>query len=194
MKNSFFKQKNIFMICILLCSGFSFWPQSTTNSINSDATSTKQLPNGYRSIFLGMDIDETKKTLKNDSFFGYRGQRDVSLLPSENKSLIETEGSAFLDHSWFQFYNEKLYIITLNFNTTKLDYHAIFTTMVEKYGEPNSLSPEKTTWENKSIKISLEQPCSVKYFDMEIFNSLLDASTVKKANTEIIRQNLLDEF
>jgi len=154
----------------------------------------KSLPDGYRNIHLGMSLEDTKEALTNDSFFGYRGNRDVSLLPSENKSLIETVGSTWLNHSWFQFYKEKLYTITLNFNPDELDYHSLFTTLSKKYGDPNTLSPEKTIWQNESIQLVLEQPCSIKYIDLQVFNSLIDESTTQKSALEIVRQNLLDEL
>jgi hypothetical protein len=156
--------------------------------------SKQPLPDGYRDIHLGMTLDDTKKSLINDSLFGYRGDRDVSLLPSENKSLIETIGSKWLNHSWFQFYKEKLYTITINFNSNELDYNSLFTTLSKKYGDPVSLSPEKTIWENDSIQLVLEQPCSIKYIDLKVFNSLLEQSTIEKSALEIVRQNLLDEL
>ena len=81
----------------------------------------KDIPNGYKTVKLGMSLEETKDELLRDTDFGYRGDRDVSLLPSANKNLIETDsstglGSNFLERCWFQFYNDKLYIITININ------------------------------------------------------------------------------
>ncbi|HZK20257.1 MAG TPA: hypothetical protein VFC68_05990 [Treponemataceae bacterium] len=141
-----------------------------------------------------MTLENTKEALKQDSFFGYRGERDVSLLPSDNKSLIETIGNSWLDYSWFQFYNEKLYTITLNFNPEKIDYYSLFTTLCEKYDNPNSLSPDKTIWENENIRLVLEHPCSIKYIDLIVFNSLLEKNIVDKSAIEILRENVLDSF
>ena len=59
------------------------------------AENPKTLPQGYRSIKLGMSVEETKKALKADSLFGYRGERDVSLLPGENRMLIETSSDGY---------------------------------------------------------------------------------------------------
>ena len=53
----------------------------------------EDLPNGYKNIKLGMSLQETKDELVKNSEFGYRGERDVSLLPSANKELIETDSS-----------------------------------------------------------------------------------------------------
>ena len=43
------------------------------------------LPNGYAGIKLGMSMDAVKEALQKDGQFGYRGERDVSLLPGENR-------------------------------------------------------------------------------------------------------------
>jgi len=71
------------------------------------------LPAEYRSIRLGMGIDAVKEALKQDAVFGYRGERDVSLLPTENRSLIESAGSYFISRSWFQFYKDNLYTVEI---------------------------------------------------------------------------------
>ena len=52
------------------------------------------LPRGYGGIELGMTLDEVKEKLKKNSEFGYHGDRDVSLLPGENRVLIETDTAA----------------------------------------------------------------------------------------------------
>ena len=81
------------------------------------------LPTEYRSIRLGMDIDAVKEALKQDAVFGYRGERDVSLLPTENRSLIESAGSYFISRSWFQFYKDNLYTMIFKLNTDTVDYY-----------------------------------------------------------------------
>ena len=86
------------------------------------------LPDGYGDVHLGMSLKEAKEQLLKNSDFGYSGDRDVSLLPGDAKILIETNatggrGSSFLTQCWFQFYNEQLYIITININTAKVDYY-----------------------------------------------------------------------
>ena len=56
------------------------------------ASDKPSVPNAYRTLSLGMDIDSVKNELLADPLYGYRGERDVSLLPGENRSLIETAG------------------------------------------------------------------------------------------------------
>ena len=53
------------------------------------------LPGGYGSVVLGMSVDSAKNALKEDPAYGYRGDRDVSLLPGEDRVLISTAGVLF---------------------------------------------------------------------------------------------------
>ena len=157
------------------------------------------LPDGYGDVHLGMSLDETKQQLLKNSDFGYSGDRDVSLLPDDARILIETNaadgrGSPFLTQCWFQFYNEQLYIITININTEKVDYYSMFTTLCNKYGEPESLDPQKAVWKTDAITMQLERPLSVKYIDNETFDMLKTASTIEKSYEEKNKQAFLDEF
>ncbi len=157
------------------------------------------LPDGYGNVHLGMSLKEAKEQLLRNSDFGYSGDRDVSLLPGDAKILIETNasggrGSPFLTNCWFQFYNEQLYIITININTAKVDYYTMFTTLCNKYGDPVSLDPQKAVWKNSQITMQLEKPLSVKYIDNETFDMLKNAATVEKSYEERNTQSFLDEF
>ena len=159
----------------------------------------QDLPDGYGNVHLGMSLDEAKQELLKNPDFGYSGDRDVSLLPGDARILIETNasggrGSPFLTQCWFQFYNEQLYIITININPQKTDYYSMFTTLCNKYGQPQELDPQKAVWKNDTITMQLEKPLSVKYIDNETFDMLKTASTVEKSFEEKNAQSFLDEF
>lgn len=157
------------------------------------------LPHGYQNIQLGMDFDQAKEELLKNSDFGYHGDRDVSLIPGNNQKLIETDadrglGLNFLSQCWFQFYNDELYIITININPEKMDYYSMFTNLCSKYGNPTKLDPIKSTWENDEIIMILEKPLSIKYIQKSTYNDLLNYSNVEKSAVEITKQMFLDEF
>jgi len=152
------------------------------------------LPTEYRSIRLGMDIDAVKEALKQDAVFGYRGERDVSLLPTENRSLIESAGSYFISRSWFQFYKDNLYTMIFKLNTDTVDYYSIYSKFCEKYGEPASINPQRAVWEDEHTRIVIERPLIVKYIDLTVFNELISQSTTEKAAAETNRQNFIDGF
>ena len=156
------------------------------------------LPNGYSSAKLGMDIDSLKEALKNDHQFGYRGDRDVSLSPSDGQFLIETDGSqfgfSFLERCWFQFAQDKLYIITLNLDRNKVDHYSVFSKLCEKYGNPDEISPKKSVWRDDNVVLSLEKPLTLKYVDAKVFDSKKDSSNVEKTTAEKARDDFLDSL
>lgn len=161
--------------------------------------SAKDLPTGYRNISLGMTLEETKEALIKDSSFGYHGDRDVSLIPGSNKTLIETDskaghGSTFLERCWFQFFDDSLYIITINVNQEKMDYYSIFTTLTSKYGEPTSFNPNSALWENDDYSLSLEKPLILKYIDKNVFNNTQNYSNIDISPEEKTREMFLDEL
>lgn len=165
----------------------------------SENTYEKILPRGYHKIELGMSLEDTKTALLKDSTFGYHGDRDVSLIPGTNRILIETDseyghGSDFLSRCWFQFTQDQLYTITININQNKMDYYSMFTTLTKKYGEPDSLNPQKAVWKNEQTTLSLEKPLTIKYIDNELFDSTQNYSNLPKTGTEITRKMFLDEF
>ena len=160
---------------------------------------SEDLPRGYKNITLGMSLVETKENLIKDSDFGYHGDRDVSLLPGENRMLIETDaerglGSNFLTRCWFQFANDQLYIITINMNRSRIDYYSIFTTLKEKYGEPDTITPQAATWKSNEITMSLEKPLTLKYIDNEVFKSLQTSSNIAPAGSEVTQKMFLDKL
>ena len=156
------------------------------------------LPSGYSSAKLGMSIDSLKDALKNDHQFGYRGDRDVSLSPSDGQYIVETDGSqfgfSFLGRCWFQFSEDKLYIITLNLDKSKIDHYSVFSKLCEKYGNPSELSPQKSVWRDGSVIMSLEKPLTLKYVDAKAFDSKKDSSNVQKTTAENARDEFLDSL
>lgn len=157
----------------------------------------KPVPDGYGGIQLGMTVEQVKKALEDNTDFGYHGDRDVSLLPGENRVLIETDattyaGYSFLERCWFQFYNDKLYIITINVNKEKMDHYSIFDSLCKKYGNPDSVSPEKSVWQGKSVTMSLERPLTLKYVDQKTFESLQNKSQVGPNGKEMTRDMFLE--
>ena len=153
------------------------------------------LPFGYGSIKLGMSVDEVKSELKKNSDFGYRGDRDVTLSPKTKQVLIETDASrnpySFFTRCWFQFVDEKLFSITLNLNSKKIDHFSIFSTLSEKYGNPTTISPQRSSWEDSSVIMALEKPLTLKYIDAKAFKNIQDGSSVQKTVEEKAAEDFL---
>ena len=176
------QKKYLFVLFFL--SGFLLFSQSANIS----------LPLGFSTVKLGMSLEDVKIALLKDPDFGYRGDRDVSLLPGENRHLIETKGADFLGNCWFQFHEEALYIISINVNPDFMDYYSIFNTLCKKYGNPKYLDPEKATWEDESVILSLEKPLCLKYTDAKVNNQILEQSEAQQATIEYLREGFLDSL
>ena len=157
----------------------------------------ESLPQGYGGVTIGMSVDDVKQALKNNPDFGYRGDKDVSLLPGENRVLIETDTLrynpySFFSRCYFQFYEDKLYIITLEVNKKKMDYHSVFVKLSEKYGNPSYLNPDKSEWSDESVIVDLEKPLTLKYTDKAVYDSIINDIQVEKSNTEKSKSQFLD--
>ncbi len=154
------------------------------------------LPSGVGKVRLGMDVEGVKSALKSDGQFGYRGDRDVSISPQDKETVIETDPTmspafSFFERCWFQFSNGNLSVMTLKLNSDKIDHYSIFSTLCEKYGAPNELSPKKSVWKNDSVILSLEKPLTLRYVDAKAFNDKKDSSRVEKTTSEKARDEFL---
>lgn len=163
------------------------------------AYSKDSLPKGFKNIKFGMTIEQVKAELKKDKSYGFRGDRDVSLLPGENRILIETDTSktapySILDRCMFQFYEDRLYTIIINMKRSKMDHYSIYTKLTEKYGDPDSLNPEKSEWKDQGTIMSLERPLTLKYTDRTVFEELQSKAMVRKTAEEESKQEFLDSL
>ncbi|HKL86338.1 MAG TPA: hypothetical protein VJ861_08415 [Treponemataceae bacterium] len=185
--------KRLFIVSVILFS-FNISFALTEDSGVLESLSSSTYPQSYRGISLGMDIETVKQQLLADSLFGYRGDRDLSLLSGENRSLIETVGYSFIRRSWFQFLEERLYVMTFNLDFSRIDYFSLYSSLVAKYGEPTTLDPKKALWQDESVILSLERPLTIKYIDLVTFNAILQEAGTQKAASDILRENFLSEF
>jgi len=197
--------KIIWYSCFLLCTAAVLSAQTNnaqdkppsveqSGTAEREAASAKELPTEYRGIALGAHIDAVKTALQADPVFGYRGERDVSLLLTENRSLIETDGSFFINRSWFQFYNENLYIMIFKLNMDAIDYYSVYSKFCKEYGEPSSITPRRAVWENDQTRVVIERPLLVKYIDKAVFNELLNKTGTEKVQSDINRENFINSF
>lgn len=152
------------------------------------------LPKTYRAFSLGMSLEDLKKALLADDLFAFRGDRDVSLLPMSEQTLVETTGLSFIKRAFFQLKDGKVFIMAFTLNTDKIDHYSVFTTLVQKYGEPKELNPREAVWLSDTVRLSVERPLTVKYIDLEVFNGIVEASAVKESKEAVLRKEFLNDF
>lgn len=152
------------------------------------------LPNGYRDFNIGLTMEEVKELLLADGYFNYRGDPDVSALLAEDQTIIECDGYRHIDRGFFQFYNDKLYTITLILNREEIDYISIYKHFLNKYGKHNELSPDRVVWESEDIRITVEKPLTIKYIGLNQYEELVDKDTTEKAFREQLLEEFINEF
>ncbi len=156
--------------------------------------SAQALPIGFRSISLGMGLDQVKEALKADPLFRYRGDPDVSFLPQTSQYLIECDGNSYLRRAYFQFADSRLFIVILVLDTLKLDHYSLFSALSAKYGAPTSLSPQETVWQSELVRFSLERPLTVKYIDNKTFSAQLAKSGAPGDLEKLSREKFIEQF
>jgi hypothetical protein len=152
------------------------------------------LPRQYRSLSLGMSLDELKDSLLKDGLFQFRGDRDVSFLPIREQSLVETTGMTFIKRAFFQLRDAKVFIMAFTLNTELIDHYSIFTQFVKKYGQPTYLDPSVSVWETDDTRVAIERPLTIKYIDRAVFNEIVNESGLIESGQVRLRQDFLDEF
>lgn len=164
----------------------------TDNIFTQEAFS--EVPDHFGKIFLGMSMENAQKEISADSNFNYRGSQDLSILRRPNESLIECRGYDFVYRAFFQFKDDKLYSITILFNQELLDHFSIFTTLSDKYGNPQYLNPEKSVWESENTSLVLERPLQIKYLDRKIFEGIVSDDNISQSLSELSREQFLEQF
>jgi hypothetical protein len=149
---------------------------------------------GFRGVKLGMSLEQVKEKLAADPLFGYRGEPDVSLLPSAQQTLIECTGSSWIRRSFFQFQDGRLLSIILVLDGKRLDYYTMFETLTRKYGDSTRLDPSEAVWDFPGVRLSLERPLSVKYLDTEAFERLREQGKAGESMSEMSKKMFLEQF
>lgn len=181
-----------FAAACLLLAATTLVPVSVSSQSNSPSPQT--LPAGFRSLSLGMGLDQVKQALKADPLFLYRGDPDVSFLPQTSQYLIECQGNSYLRRAYFQFADSRLFIMILVLDTQKLDHFSIFSALSSKYGPPASLTPQESVWLSDTVRFSLERPLTVKYVDNKTFSAILSKGGAQKDLDQLSREKFIEQF
>ncbi|MEE8440807.1 MAG: hypothetical protein V3S41_03730 [Spirochaetia bacterium] len=153
-----------------------------------------EIRNGFRELRLGMTIEAAKAALGVDPNFAYRGDPDVSLLPSSGLPIIQTGGVAFIDRAILQFTDNQLYVLTLLLNRSRLDYFGLFSEFSSRYGDPDRLDPGQAVWESEQVILSLERPLTVKYVDVLLFAGVVEAGVLEESLENMTRERFLGQL
>lgn len=165
-------------------------PFDASSQVESESGAPVKAPRGFRSIELGMELDRVKEHLREDPYFDYRGDPDVSFLPQTYQTLIECTGSSYIERAFFQFHEQRLAVMILVLDRKKIDHYSVFTNLTKKWGAFTSLTPFKVTWNFEDLLLALERPLAIKYIDKNVYEQQL----VEGEAEENLRKTSLDRF
>ena len=154
----------------------------------------EEAPRQFRSLSLGLSLEDLKSALMNDSLFQFRGDRDVSFLPIREETLVETTGLSFIRRAHFQLSGGAVYIMSFSLDTRLIDHYSVFTSFVKKYGEPLVLNPALAVWDSDLTRVSIERPLTIKYIDKTVFNRLIEESRRAESRELLRREEFLADF
>lgn len=124
---------------------------------------------GFMEITLGMTRDEVLEFADEKELIKVPKNRDVEFFPVENRKILTLSIEPEVPHMYLQFYNEKLYAITVVFDERAIDFLTLARTLEEKYGPYTELTPNWRKWKNGGSEIRVEKPAVVKYIALEEF-------------------------
>lgn len=177
------KQK-ILWLALVLC----------TAGLSAQTAAPAPLPNGFEKMTLGMSMADLKKVLEGSPYLTWRGDPDVSLLNKPDTSLIDVAGSLYFKRALFQFYKDKLFIITLYFNDREFDYAGLYAQLTKKYGPHKTMDPSIARWDNGTVRMSLEKPLAIRYVDAKIFDELQKGAVAQESLLKITRDKFIESF
>jgi hypothetical protein len=163
-------------------------------AMSASAQDSAPIQRGFSSVQLGMSFQAAREALLVDQAFRYRGEPDVQFLPASEVPLIETEGRAFVDRGILQFHDDRLDVISLVLDRNRLDYFSVYTSLVDQYGEPDSLDPGRSLWEREGTRLTLERPLTVKYIDVPTLQAIIEAGRTEEALDEMTRDRFLEQL
>ncbi|MDR2521678.1 MAG: hypothetical protein LBC72_03885 [Spirochaetaceae bacterium] len=196
----------------LLCLTFVVAAAFRAAAQEAPPAQTAALPRTFRGMSLGMDIDALKTALTQDTSLAFRGDSDVSLLPLRRQLVIDTEGYGFIKRAFFQVEDTSapgapspaespsaastggVFIMAFVLNTAKIDHYSVFTSFMEKYGEPVVLNPRMAIWEDGATRVFIERPLTVKYIDKAVFEKIAESAKARESAGTVLREQFLDEF
>ncbi len=124
---------------------------------------------GYMGIRIGMTRDEVLGYADERSIIEVPRNRDVEFFPVEDRKILTLSIRPEIPQMYLQFYDEKLYAITVTFDEKYIDFYTLAAELQRKYGPYTSLTPLWRSWEAEGVEVKLEKPAVVKYIALEEF-------------------------
>ncbi len=124
---------------------------------------------GFMGLNIGMSREEVLNFADDNDLIKVPKNRDVEFFPVEDRKILSFSVLPEIPDMYLQFYDDKLYAITVIFNEKYIDYYALIGVLENKYGPYAELVPEWRKWQIEEIEIRVEKPAVVKYIALDEF-------------------------
>ena len=124
---------------------------------------------GFMGIYIGMSREDVLGYAESQTDFKVPKNRDVEFFPVEERKILTLSMEPEIPHIYLQFYNDRLYAITVIFDQMYVNYFTLCKKVEEKYGKYMYLEPDMRKWEINGVEIRVEKPATVKYIALEDF-------------------------
>lgn len=161
----------------------------------------------FMGLRLGQTQDEVTNAIVRTEVMSIEESRYFGFLNEQVPFIIKATYHPMIDNLYVQFYSNRSYGITIQFNRKFFDFLSLSETMTDKYGLPRSRSSRLVVWQDvltnardRDVRIRLEYPSTVKVYDhlmMKEVNTRLSQDIVLYTNTSYIQNTkrmLLNEL
>lgn len=193
--------KKWLLCCWSVCCVFSISAHLSAQNLNSNPdqqqrnqqaqqNNRQELRNGFGDLTLGASLAQISEQLNSSAYFAFDAAINISIIPLSRNALISVDGTDYVERGFLQFDDDALISIQLILDPRQLDHFSLYRALSDKYGEPNSLNPQVTSWESEAVRISIERPLILKYIDLRYFT----AEQRRAEEEQQGKQSVLDAF
>lgn len=172
--------KKIFFVFFLILSVCIIYGQQNT------------LPRNYRGVELLESYETVMSKLKSDTLLLVDPDSDFGDMDEENPELIKAKIPPYIRHAYYQFYENKLFVISLFFDKKYFSYTSMYQNLKQKYGKPIYYDSKNTIWENQNTWLILDNLPSLKYIDREVFQKIKETNKRNLYPKDMILDKILE--
>lgn len=161
----------------------------------------------FMGLRLGISQEQAIQLISVNSNLRIDESRFFGKINEATPFIIKAVYFPYINNIYIQFYDNKAYGITIQFNPAYFDFLTLTEKLETKYGSPVSKTSRLVQWNTltnsqprSDIKLRLEHPSTVKVFDKVLMmqvNTELSQNIVKITNESLIQSNrraLLEEL
>jgi hypothetical protein len=156
--------KNFLLIFCIFFIGLAVWSQAPKGESG--------LKRQFRNVQLLEAFEGVMEKLKADTLVLVDPSSDFGDFDEDPVDLIKAKIPPYIQHIYYQFYQQKLFLIALFFDKERFSYVSLYHTLKQKYGAPQLYNAENAVWEDAKTRIVLDALPSLKYMDKEVFQTL----------------------